>query len=97
MPLINVMASGIHERSAVLDIVDCTSHMGNGGIKNAKYIAELFEPHMHEIDPSQSLIDTVFFDGAGNVQKAGKILCERFPAVTCLPGAEHVTSLFFQT
>ena len=96
MSLINIMASGVHERSAVLDIVDTTEHLGNGGTKNAEYIAELFVPHINEIDPKQIFVDTVFFDGASNVQKAGRILAEKFPSITVLHGAEHVVSLFFQ-
>ena len=35
------------------------------------------------------------FDGASNVQKAGAILSIHFPRVTCVHGAEHVVSLFF--
>ena len=40
-------------------------------------------------------MDLVFFDGAANVQKAGKILEKRFPRITSAPAAEHATSLFF--
>ena len=39
--------------------------------------------------------DLVVFDGASNVQKAGRILSIVFPRVTCIHGAEHVLSLFF--
>lgn len=95
MPLINVMASGVQERSAVLEIVDCSKHLSNGGKKDAEYIAELFKPHMEQLDSKKTLIDTVFFDGASNVQKAGELLEVDFPMVTVLHGAEHVVSLFF--
>ena len=37
----------------------------------------------------------VYFDGASNVQKAGKALAAAYPRVTSLHGAEHVVSLFF--
>ena len=60
MPLINVMASGVHDRSAILDIVDATEHMSNGQIKDCNYIATLFVPHIERIDPDHCLIDTVF-------------------------------------
>ena len=60
MPLINVMASGVYERSAVLDIVDTLQHMSSGGFKDASYIASLFSPHIEEIDPQQCFVDTVF-------------------------------------
>ena len=95
MSLINIMASGIHERSAVLDIVDTTDHLAEGGTKNAEYLADLFAPRIKDIDPDKIYVDTVFFDGAANVQKAGKILAEKFPSITVLHGAEHVVSLFF--
>ena len=39
--------------------------------------------------------DLVAFDGASNVQKAGRILSIVFPRVTCIHGTEHVLSLFF--
>ena len=60
MPFINVMASSVYERSAVLDIVDTLQHMSNGGFKDASYIASFFTPHIEEIDPHQCSVDTVF-------------------------------------
>jgi hypothetical protein len=48
------------------------------------------------LDPDKVLIDLVFFDGASNVQKAGRILEAYNPLITSLHGAEHVVSLFFQ-
>jgi hypothetical protein len=41
------------------------------------------------------LIDLVFFDGASNVQNAGKILRAFNPRITVGHGAEHVVSLLF--
>ena len=60
MPLINIMVSGVHQRSAVLDIVDTSNHMSKGGKKDALYIAKLFEPHIQNLDPDDCLVDTVF-------------------------------------
>jgi hypothetical protein len=37
----------------------------------------------------------VFFDGASNVQKAGRLLAAKFPRLWVHHGAEHVASLFF--
>jgi hypothetical protein len=34
---------------------------------------------MTKIDPDKQLIDCVFFDGASNVQKAGKIMHVHYP------------------
>ena len=94
MPLMNIMASGVHERSAVLDIVDTTDHLSEGGTKDSEYISDIFLPHINNIDPKKEFVDTVFFDGAANVQKAGRVLAEKIPAITVLHGAEHVVSLF---
>ena len=49
---------------------------------------------MQELDPKKEMIDLVTFDGASNVQLAGKILCVMYPRVSCIHGAEHVLSLF---
>ena len=40
-------------------------------------------------------VDSIFFDGAANIQKAGEILAVKFPSITVLHGAEHVVSLLF--
>jgi hypothetical protein len=40
-------------------------------------------------------MDCVFFDGASNVQKAGRLLEAKYLQLTVLHGAEHVVSLFF--
>ena len=50
---------------------------------------------MRRIDPDQRFVDTVFFDGASNVQKAGRLISSHFPSVTVLHGSEHVSSLIF--
>ena len=70
MPLINVMASGAYLHTAVLEIVNCTKHMADGGKKDARYIASLFRPHIdmfEELNPD--CVDYCTFDGAANVQK----------------------------
>jgi hypothetical protein len=43
------------------------------------------------------IVDLVFFDGASNVQNAGKILRAYNPQILTVGhhGAEHVVSLFF--
>ena len=92
-PLTNVMASGAFTQTAVLDIVDSSEHMAMGGIKDAAYIADMFEPHLKELDPLGKNSDLVLFDGASNVQKAGEIIGARHPRVSCLHAAEHVVSL----
>ena len=97
MPLLNLLASGVHANVAVLDIVDATEHIRQGGKKDAKYISSLFEPHIRKFQAeSANCVDYLSFDGAGNVQLAGRILAAKFPRIICTHGAEHVISLFFQ-
>ena len=94
MPLINIIASDVYCPVAILAISDCTSHMTKGGMKDADYIANtLFLPHFEIIDPNKTIIDLVAFDGAANVQKSGRILCEDYPKCTVIHGGEHVVSL----
>jgi hypothetical protein len=96
MPLINVLASSAAVPAVVLEIHDCTEHMTGGEGKDAPYtIADLFLEHFKTHDENKCLTDLVFFDGARNVQKAGKILKAKYPCVTSLHGAEHCISLFF--
>ncbi len=44
VPLINVLAAGPNNPFALLDIVDCTSHVEVGGKKDAPYIANMILP-----------------------------------------------------
>ena len=97
MPLINILAAGVHNQSGVLEIVDCTAHVQAGGKKDAVYIANLFLPHLSTFEAEkENIVDLVILDGAWNVQKAGDILAVHFPRLTVLHGAEHVVSLFYQ-
>jgi hypothetical protein len=95
MPLVNILASGAHLTTAVLDIVDCTGHLEEGGKKDAVYLADLCFPHMEKLDPNHQFFDLILFDGAANVQKAGRIIEAKYSRATVLHGAEHVVSLFF--
>jgi hypothetical protein len=94
MPLMNVLVT-TPTASAVLDIIECTEHMEVGGKKDAKYIASIFEGHIAELDPYGIHLNAVLFDGASNVQKAGRVIKAKYPQVLVLHGIEHVISLFF--
>lgn len=97
MPLLNILASGFHLYSTVLEIVDCTEHMAAGGVKDARYIASLFVSYIEKLEDSQpNCVDMVLFDGAANVQKAADILSAKFPRIIAYYGNEHVLSLLFQ-
>ena len=98
------MAASPNNPSALLDIVDCTSHLETGGKKDAPYLANMILPHIGTMESMRDesmktrkgVVDLVLFDGASNVQKAGKILAIHHPRITVVHGAEHVTSLFFK-
>jgi hypothetical protein len=91
---------------ALLDIVDCTSEMANGGKKDAQYIAGHLKPIISRIEQTKDphnqktdhwgVVDLVLFDGASNVQNAGKLVSITYPHITVVHGAEHVVSLFFR-
>jgi hypothetical protein len=80
--------------------------MAKGGKKDAAYIVGLLKPIISWIeqtkDPNNQKIDQggavdlVLFDGASNVQNAGKLGSITYPCITVVHGAEHVVSLFFK-
>jgi hypothetical protein len=94
MPLMNVLVATPNTQS-VLDIVDCSEHLVAGGKKDARFIAQLFEESIEVLDPKGLNVNAIIFDGASNVQKAGRIIEARYPQVSVLHGVEHVVSLFF--
>lgn len=52
-------------------------------------------PHIERLDPNKTLCDCLYFDGASNVQKGGRIIEAKYPRVSVMHGVEHVVSLFF--
>ena len=103
VPLVNILAAGVNNPFALLDIVDCTKHCALGGKKDARYLADIVKPLITKMESERDMhnrrctgiVDLVFFDGASNVQNAGKILQAFNPRITVGHGAEHVVSLFF--
>ena len=95
MPLVNCLGLCADQPPTVLSIDDCTEHMASGGKKDAPYISHLFKRHVEEYDPEKKLVDIFYFDGASNVQKAGRLLVAKYPRAMSLHGGEHVISLFF--
>jgi hypothetical protein len=89
MPLYNFLACGAYNTNAVLEIKDCSSQMATGGKKDAKFLADILEKHLLNLDPTHECVDYVIMDGASNVQKAGRILANRYPRLTPIHGAEQ--------
>ena len=50
---------------------------------------------MRVLDPQRQYFDLIAFDGASNVQKAGKMIEQFFPRCSVITGIEHTTSLLF--
>jgi hypothetical protein len=104
IPLINILAASPSNPFSLLDIVDCTAHLAEGGKKDAPYLANMILPHISTMESSRDennnyrkgVVDLVLFDGASNVQNAGRILAINHPQITAVHGAEHVTYLFFK-
>ena len=88
-PKINVLASTPSNPACLLDVIDCTMHMQEGGIKDAKYIAM----EMVKINPSKWCFKQILLDRASNVQKVGQIMQSHFPQAQVTHGTEHVVSL----
>ena len=82
IPLINILAAGVNNSFALLDVVDCSNQASAGKKKDAKFIARLIHSFVEKIEMEgdglsnnlTGVVDLVFFDGATNVQNAGKIL-----------------------
>lgn len=54
IPYFNILAAGVHNDAGLIDIADCSGHVAKGYKKDAKYIAELFIPHMERLDPNKT-------------------------------------------
>ena len=90
IPLINILAAGVNNSFALLDVVDCSNQASAGKKKDAKFIARLIHPFVEKIEMEgdglsnnlTGVVDLVFFYGATNVQNAGKILAAMYPRIS---------------
>ena len=77
-------------------IKDCTGHISQAGKKDALFIAHVFTKLLLEFDAEKKKrVDIFYFDGASNVQKAGKCLGVKFPRTVTYHGGEHAVALWF--
>ena len=93
LALFNILGVGAHCRPSILEVCDCKSRLADGQGKDARFLYELFKSHIERIGARN--IDSIFVDGASNVQAAGKLLEVEYPWMSCLWGAEHIVSLWF--
>jgi len=57
MPLMNILAMSGMASPVTVGIMDCTTHMAEGGKKDAAYISGIFDEKVMEYDPKMSLTD----------------------------------------
>ena len=95
VPMINILASSAGNPNCIVDVIDCSEHMSEGGKKDAFYICQQILPQMRVLDPQRQYFDLIAFDGASNVQKTGKMIEQFFPRCSVITGIEHTTSLLF--
>ena len=104
-PLTNIPGDNGVCAPIMVAIIDCTNHMVVGGKKDTSYIATLFKENTElllkgretELDLLKEMTDVFFFDGASNVQKAGRRLEAYYPRAHVSHGVEHSIALFFVT
>ena len=73
----------------------CQGHLADDNKKYGIFICTQFLNHTKEIGPAKQLSDIVLFDGAFNVQLAGRLFKVHYPNFTVMRGVEHTVSLFF--
>ena len=95
MPLLNALVINGNSHPVVAAIRDCTKHMSMAGKKDAIFISDIFKGVVQDYDEDGTLVDLFYFDGASNVEKAGKILMVKFPRTFAYHGGEHVVALWF--
>ena len=94
--LINFLVSGVNIPIYVAKIYDCSQDLEVGQNKCSEFIERQIRPIVNEFDPNKCYFDLAMFDGAKNVQTAGKLMEQLNPRLTTIHGCEHVVSLFFQ-
>ncbi len=68
VPLVNVLAAGVNNLFALLNIADCTDHLSSGGKKDAMHVAKIITPLIklihseHDVHNKKSpgIVDLVF-------------------------------------
>ena len=70
VPIVNVLAASPNNPFALLEIVDCTDQITNGGKKDAKYLSGIVRLLVRWLEArvKSNILDLITFDGASNVQ-----------------------------
>jgi hypothetical protein len=88
VPLINILAVSPNNSFALLEVVDCTDQMAQGGKKDAKYLSGIVRPFVRWLKArvKPNIIDLIMFDGASYVLLAAKLWQDIIHALLCVMG-----------
>ena len=84
---LNILASGPHVKSVVLDIVDCHEHLAGGGVKDGQFVFNKIKPWVEKV--GADLFDMIDTDGGSNMLLGAKLLKAEFPRVYTHRGVDH--------
>jgi len=88
---LDILGSGPHVQTTVLDIVECHEHLADGGIKDGKYVHKKTQPWVEKIGPAN--FDVWTTDGGSNMVLTGKHLKAQYPHLHLHRGIGHGMSL----
>ena len=71
MPLMNILTMSGTSSPMTVGIIDGTTHMAEGGKKDAAYILDIFDDKVMEYGPKMALTDICFFDTHGRGREEG--------------------------
>ena len=57
IPMMNILAASAGNPNCIIDIIDCSRHMSEGGKKDAYYICQQMLSKMCLLDPEKNLFD----------------------------------------
>jgi|GEM_PF-3230808 hypothetical protein len=91
-PLINFLAI-VCSVVVLLEVVDCTGYMAEGGTKDGSFIAREMIRQCKKIGIKFFFL--MIFDGASNMQSAGRLITTEFTWITPVWCALHLVHLIF--
>lgn len=95
--LINVLGCSPGSPACVLGVIDYTSHMSEGGKKDARYIAQEMLQVLCNLDTiKKGGVTHIIFGGASYIQKAGATIAQHYLCDVVEHGAEHVVLLIVE-
>jgi len=88
---LDILTSGPHVQSVVLDIVDCHEHLADGGIKDGKFVYKKTQSWVGKIGPEA--FDVWTTNGGSNMVQVGKHLKAKNSRLHVHQGIDHAMAL----